>query len=78
MMISNPAFLNAAFSLNKGELSSLVETPQGYAIIFDADKKEPETSPIRECRGTGPQRLYQAMQVEAMAKEAADRNAVRP
>ncbi len=43
-MINDSAFLNAAFGLNRGELSSLVETSQGYAIIFAADKKDPETA----------------------------------
>ena len=43
-IISEPSFLDAAFSLNKGELSSLIETPQGYAIIFAVDKKDPEVA----------------------------------
>jgi peptidyl-prolyl cis-trans isomerase D len=43
-MLNETAFLNAAFTLKKGELSSLVETPGGYAIIFAADKKEPEVT----------------------------------
>jgi peptidyl-prolyl cis-trans isomerase D len=47
-MLTEPAFLNTAFSLKKGELSSLVETPKGYAIIFAADRKEPETAPFED------------------------------
>ena len=47
-MLAEPAFLNIAFSLKKGELSSLVETPKGYAIIFAADRKEPETAPFED------------------------------
>jgi len=69
-MISNPAFLNAAFSLNKGELSSLVETPQGYAIIYDADKKEPETAPYEEVEEQ-VHKDYISAQAEAMAEQAA-------
>jgi len=37
----NQKFLDAAFALNKGELSSLIETETGYAILFASDKKEP-------------------------------------
>jgi peptidyl-prolyl cis-trans isomerase D len=70
-MISNPAFLNAAFSLNKGELSSLIETPKGYAIIFAADKKEPETAPYEEVQGQ-VRKDYITAQAEIMAKETAD------
>ncbi len=37
----NQKFLEAAFALNKGELSSLIETDSGYAVLFALDKKEP-------------------------------------
>jgi peptidyl-prolyl cis-trans isomerase D len=50
-MASDAAFLKAAFSLRKGELSSIVETTSGYAIIFVDDVKEsvvPELASIRE------------------------------
>ncbi|MBW2485454.1 MAG: peptidyl-prolyl cis-trans isomerase, partial [Deltaproteobacteria bacterium] len=69
-MASDPAFLNAAFSLNRGELSSLVETPQGYAIIFAADKKEPEIAPYEDVKEQ-VSKDYISAQSEAMAKEAA-------
>ncbi|MEJ2688504.1 MAG: SurA N-terminal domain-containing protein [Deltaproteobacteria bacterium] len=49
-VVSDPAFLKAAFSLGKGELSSLVELPQGYAIIYVADIKAPETPPLAKVR----------------------------
>ena len=37
----NQKFLDSAFALNKGELSSLIETETGYAILFASDKKDP-------------------------------------
>ena len=69
-MASDPAFLNAAFSLNRGELSSLVETPQGYAIIFAVDVKEPEVASYDNVK---EQVLndYTDSRSEAMAEEAA-------
>lgn len=38
-VVSAPSFLQAAFKLRKGELSSIVETAHGYAIIFVDDTK---------------------------------------
>ncbi|MBV5317105.1 MAG: SurA N-terminal domain-containing protein [Desulfobulbaceae bacterium] len=50
-VVRNDAFLQAAFGLRKGELSSIVETENGYAIIFVDDIKVavvPELSAVRE------------------------------
>ncbi|MGE4401011.1 MAG: SurA N-terminal domain-containing protein [Desulfobulbus sp.] len=50
-MAGDGAFLQAAFALRKGELSSIVETSTGYAIIFADDVKEPvvpELAAVRE------------------------------
>lgn len=70
-MATDPSFLNAAFSLNKGELSSLVETPLGYAIIFAADKKEPETA-LYEDVAVQVRNDYINTRSEGMAKETAE------
>ena len=50
VMASDSAFLKAAFALHKGELSSIVETPSGYAIIFAEDVKEPEIPELAAVR----------------------------
>ena len=71
VMAADPAFLDAAFSLNKGELSSLVETPQGYAIIFAADKKEPEIASYDEVKEQVREDYIRATS-ELMAEEAAE------
>jgi peptidyl-prolyl cis-trans isomerase D len=70
-MLTEPAFLNAAFALNKGELSSLVETPKGYAIIYAADKKEPEISPFKDVQEK-VEADYLSSRSDAMAKETAE------
>jgi peptidyl-prolyl cis-trans isomerase D len=49
-VVGEAAFLNAAFSLGKGELSSLVEIPDGYAIIYVEDIKAPEVPPFEIVR----------------------------
>jgi len=43
-------FLEAAFNLNKGELSSLVELTDGYAIIFVDDVQEPAVPELNAVR----------------------------
>jgi len=70
-IVKEPSFLNAAFALNKGELSSLVEMPQGYAIIFATDKKEPETA-LFEAVETQVRQDFIRAQSEILAQEAAN------
>ncbi len=38
---ADPAFLQEAFKLRKGELSSIIETKDGYGILFVEDTREP-------------------------------------
>jgi peptidyl-prolyl cis-trans isomerase D len=70
-IVNEPAFLNAAFSLNKGELSSLIETAKGYAIIFATDKKEPEVTPYEGVKEQVRQD-YISQKSESMAQETAE------
>ena len=69
-MINEPAFLNAAFTLNKGELSSLIETAKGYAIIFATDKKVPEISLLDDVKEQ-VQQDYISVKSDTMAQETA-------
>ncbi|MCW5203737.1 SurA N-terminal domain-containing protein [Desulfobulbus sp. US2] len=41
-IINDPKFLDIAFSLKQGELSSIVEIGEGYAILFVDDIQKPE------------------------------------
>jgi peptidyl-prolyl cis-trans isomerase D len=70
-MVTEPAFLTAAFTLNKGELSSLIETAKGYAIIFAADKKDSEVALLQDVKEQLQQDFISAKS-ETMAREAAE------
>jgi len=70
-ILSEPAFLNIAFNLKKGELSSLVETPKGYAIIFAADRKEPEIAPFEDV-AEKVRKDYIRTKSDTMAQEKAE------
>jgi peptidyl-prolyl cis-trans isomerase D len=45
-----PELVNAAFGLNKGELSSIIETSQGYAVILVDDKIPPAQEELAQVR----------------------------
>lgn len=45
-----PELVNAAFGLNKGELSSILETSKGYAIILVDDKVPPAQEELAQVR----------------------------
>jgi peptidyl-prolyl cis-trans isomerase D len=49
-MIKDPKFINVAFSLKKGELSSIVKTGEGHAIIFVDDIQKPELPELEMVR----------------------------
>ncbi len=44
----DPAFLKAAFGLGQGELSSIIKTLNGYAILFAENIQAPATPPLSE------------------------------
>ena len=48
----DPLFLDKAFSLNKGELSSLIKGQSGYAIFLAEDLKEPVIPPFDTIKST--------------------------
>ena len=49
-VVRDPAFLQAAFGLRKGELSSIVELANGYAIVFVDDVREAVVPKLAEVR----------------------------
>ncbi len=67
---SDPKFLDTVFSLKQGELSSLIETPSGYFIVFTETIQEPAlpTLDAVQERATQDYRLVKARQ---MAEESA-------
>ena len=70
-IVRNPLFLNAAFSLQKGELSSLIDVGSGYAIIYVKDFKLPEIMPLDTIR-TRVEKDYIADKATQLAREAAE------
>jgi peptidyl-prolyl cis-trans isomerase D len=67
-----PTILSAAFSLKKGELSSLVQGKNGFVIIFAQDLKESETPPLDDVREKVEKDFVKEQSLE-MAKGAADK-----
>jgi peptidyl-prolyl cis-trans isomerase D len=63
-------FLDKAFELNKGELSSLIKGQSGYAILFAEDLKEPAI-PAFESKKDILLKDYQKAQAKEMAETAA-------
>jgi len=47
---SNPAFQEAVFSLNQGELSSIVEGAKSYGVFFAQEIMEPQVPELTEVR----------------------------
>ncbi len=70
-ILSNPVFLNAAFALKKGELSSLVDLGQAYAVIYVKDIKDPEVKPLEEVKEQVVND-YKEEQGLVLAREAAE------
>jgi peptidyl-prolyl cis-trans isomerase D len=49
-LATNHTVVNTSFELQKGELSSLIETPQGYSILYVEDVKKPEIPPLEDIK----------------------------
>ncbi len=64
-------FLNAAFALKQGELSSLIETANGYAILFAEQIKEPTIPPIADIKDQVT-KDYVSVKSAEMAKKTAE------
>lgn len=68
--LSDPKLIQAAFSLKKGELSSLVESGDGYAILFADDVKEPEVPELETIKDRVVNDYKKAMSIELARKDA--------
>ncbi|MCI5224588.1 MAG: hypothetical protein D3924_18460, partial [Candidatus Electrothrix sp. AR4] len=69
-VISDPKFLKTAFTLKKGELSSIVEIKKGYAVIFVDDIQEPGLPELDEVRDRVLADYTKAMALELAGKAA--------
>lgn len=66
-----PELVNAAFTLNKGELSSIIDTGKGFAIILVEDKIPPSQQELADVRDK-VEADFIASESARMAKEAAE------
>jgi len=71
-IVADSDFLKMALSLNKGELSSLVELDTGYAIIFVDDVQEPAVPELDAVRERVIADYTREKAVELAGKAAAD------
>lgn len=70
-LLRDPAFARAAFALGKGELSSIVEGTEGYAIFSADDVKQVGVPPLEEIKAQVVADFTQAKSAE-LARKAAD------
>ncbi|PIE57130.1 MAG: hypothetical protein CSA34_00510 [Desulfobulbus propionicus] len=70
-MLADPEVLNVAFTLNKGALSSMIETGSGYCIMYVEDKEPPQPRELAEVRQQVEADYRQEKAVD-LARDAAD------
>lgn len=68
---TDPKFLDTIFSLKQGELSSLIETPSGYFIVYAEAVQEPAIPRLDEVKERAAKDFRQAM-ARKKAKEVAE------
>ncbi len=71
-VLADPAFLAEAFSLNKGELSSVIEVKGGYAILYVDDIQESSLPELSEVRNRVEADFRREKSVELARKAAED------
>lgn len=69
---ADPKFVEAAFGLKKGELSSIIELREGYAVLFADDVQEPEQPKLEAVKDKALAAWKKEKAAEMAAKAAAD------
>lgn len=70
-LITLPEIVNAGFTLKQGELSSIIETSQGYAIVYVAETLPPEQQELASVKEK-VEKDYIASESKNLAKNAAE------
>jgi len=68
---NDKTLLDTAFSLKQGELSSLIETGSGYAILFAEQIEEPVVPPLADVKDRAT-KDYIAAEAAKLARQAAE------
>jgi peptidyl-prolyl cis-trans isomerase D len=66
-----PAVIDTAFSLKKGELSSIIDSPAGYAVLFVEDRREPAIPALADVKPQ-VQKDYVAAEAQMLAQKDAE------
>ena len=69
---ADPKFLDAAFGLKKGELSSIIELREGYAVLFADDVQAPELPKLEGVKEKALADWKKEKAAELAAKAATD------
>nr|MBF0221259.1 SurA N-terminal domain-containing protein [Desulfobulbaceae bacterium] len=70
-LVTLPEIVNAGFTLKQGELSSIIETSQGYAIVFVVETLPPEQQDLASVKEK-VEKDYIASEANNLAKIAAE------
>lgn len=70
-LAGNAAVVDTAFSLKKGELSSIIDSPEGYTVLFVEDRREPALPALADVKQQ-VEKDYVAAEAKNLAQKDAE------